>query len=294
MKTIAIGSILAIFAVMATVPAFADHVTVDVTIPAGSATPGCESTNECYIDAEVTIDAGSEVVWSNEDSASHTVTSGDPKNGPDGIFDSGLFLSGQTFSHMFEEEGEFPYFCLVHPWMQGAVIVQAAGEEHTDEEHTDEESTDEEHDHGAHGAMVMSQDGSVMIHIDSDEPAEGVEAIVSVEFVDADGNPIEHVNFEITATQDGNEILAETAQHAHSGVTELTTAELGSDSPLDVQVTILGIGLPDDEANWTGPKGEAVSAQVVPEFGPLAMIILAAAIVSIVAVSARSKVIPRL
>jgi predicted secreted protein with PEFG-CTERM motif len=294
MKTIAIGSILAIFAVMATAPAFADHVTVDVTIPVGSATPGCESTNECYIDAEVTIDAGSEVVWSNEDSASHTVTSGDPKNGPDGIFDSGLFLSGQTFSHMFEEEGEFPYFCLVHPWMQGTVIVQAAGEEHTDEEHTDEEHTDEEHDHEAHGAMVMSQDGSVMIHIDSDEPAEGVEAMVSVEFVDADGNPIEHVNFEITATQDGNEVLAETAQHIHSGVTEFTTAELGSDSPLDVQVTILGIGLPDDEANWTGPKGEAVSAQVVPEFGPLAMIILAVAIVSIVAVSARSKVIPRL
>jgi predicted secreted protein with PEFG-CTERM motif len=294
MKTIAIGSILAIFAVMATAPAFADHVTVDVAIPAGSATPGCESTNECYIYAEVTIDAGSEVVWSNEDSASHTVTSGDPKNGPDGIFDSGLFLSGQTFSHMFEEEGEFPYFCLVHPWMQGTVIVQAAGEEeHTDEEHTDE-GIDEEHEHDAHGAIVMFQDGSVMIHIDSDEPAEGAEAMVSVEFVDADGNPIEHVNFEITASQDGNEVLAETGQHVHSGVTEFTTAELGSDGPLDVQVTILGIGLPDDEANWTGPKGEAVSAQVVPEFGPLAMIILAAAIVSIVAVSARSKVIPRL
>jgi predicted secreted protein with PEFG-CTERM motif len=195
---------------------------------------------------------------------------------------------------MFEEEGEFPYFCLVHPWMQGIVIVQAAGEDHTDEEHTDEE-TDEGHDHEAHGAMVMSQDGSVTVHIDSDEPAEGVEAMVSVEFVDADGNPLEHVNFEITATQDGNEVLAETEQHAHSGVTEFTTAALSSGSPLDVQVTILGMGLPDDDpATWTGPKGETVSAQVVPEFGPLAMIILAVAIVSIVAVTARSKVIPRL
>jgi predicted secreted protein with PEFG-CTERM motif len=291
MKTIVIGSILAIFAVMATAPAFADHVTVEVNVPAGSSTPGCETTNECYIESEVTIDAGSEVVWSNDDSASHTVTSGTPNDGPDGIFDSGLFLSGQTFSHMFDEEGEFPYFCLVHPWMQGMVIVQAAeGEEHTDEEHTDEEG----HGHDAHGAMVMSQDGSVTVHIDSDEPAQGAEAMVSVEFVDADGNPIEHVNFEITATQDGNEVLAETAQHAHSGVTEFTTSELGSDGPLDVQVTILGIGLPDDETNWTGPKGEAVSAQVVPEFGPLAMIILAVAIVSIVAVTARSKVIPRL
>jgi predicted secreted protein with PEFG-CTERM motif len=63
---------------------------------------------------------------------------------------------------------------------------------------------------------------------------------------------------------------------------------------LDVQVTILGIGLPDDEANWTGPIGETVSAQVVPEFGPIATMILAVAIVSIVAVTTRSKVIPKL
>jgi predicted secreted protein with PEFG-CTERM motif len=72
------------------------------------------------------------------------------------------------------------------------------------------------------------------------------------------------------------------------------TSVLESDSPLDVQVTILGIGLPDDEANWTGPKGETVSAQVVPEFGSIAMMILAVAIVSIVAVTTRSKVIPKL
>jgi predicted secreted protein with PEFG-CTERM motif len=264
-----------------------DHTSnITINIPAGASAPGCEETHECYIDSEVTIDVGSEVVWSNDDSASHTVTSGDPKNGPDGNFDSSLFLAGQTFSHKFEEAGEFPYFCQVHPWMQGTVIVQEAhGDEHTDEEG----------DHGEHGAMVMSQDGSVMVHIDSDVPAEGKEAVVSVEFVDADGNPVEHVNFEITATQDGNEVLSETGQHAHSGVTEFTTAALGSDSPLDVQVTILGLGLPDsDPATWAGPKGETVSAQVVPEFGPLAMIILATAIVSIVAVSARSKVIPRL
>ncbi|MGQ0605754.1 MAG: PEFG-CTERM sorting domain-containing protein [Candidatus Nitrosotenuis sp.] len=284
MKTIALGSILVVFAFMVVAPAFADHVTVEVSIPAGSSSQGCEETDECYIESEVTIDVGSEVTWSNDDSASHTVTSGDPKNGgPDGIFDSELFLSGMTFSHTFEEEGEYPYFCLVHPWMKGMVIVQEA--------HGDD---DADHDHEAHGAMVMSQDGSIIVHIDSDVPAEGEEALVTVEFVNADGNSIEHVNFEVTATQDDQEVLAETGQHAHSGVTEFTTTALGSDSPLDVQVTILGIGLPDDEVNWTDPKGEAVSAQVVPEFGPLAMIILASAIVSIVAITARSKVIPRL
>lgn len=288
MKTIAIGSILAIFAVMATAPAFADHASVEVSIPAGSSTIGCEETNECYIPDEVTIDLGSEVVWSNDDTASHTVTSGDPQNGPDGNFDSSLFLSGQTFSHMFEDAGEFPYFCLVHPWMRGIVIVEEA---HADDHSDDvEEIPDEQTD-----AVVMSQDGSVVININSDVPTEGAESALTVEFTDADGNPIEHVNFEVTVTQDDQEVLAETEQHAHSGITEFTTSALGSDSPLDVQVTILGIGLPDDDpATWTGPIGETISAQVVPEFGPLAMIILAAAIVSIVVVTTRSKVMPKL
>ena len=284
MKTIVLSSILAIFAVMAVAPAFADHQTVDVSITSGASSPGCENTHDCYSPPEVTIDVGSEVLWSNDDSASHTVTSGDPKSGgPDGIFDSGLFLSGKTFSHKFEEAGKFSYFCQVHPWMQGTVIVQEAqGSEHTDETHD-------------HGAMVMTQDGSVMVHIDSDAPTKGAESKVSIEFTDADGNPAKHVNFEITATQDGTEVLSKTGQHAHSGITEFTTAALGSDSPLDVQVKILGLGLPtDDPATWTGPKGETVSAKVVPEFGPLAVIILASAIVGIVALSARSKVIPRL
>jgi predicted secreted protein with PEFG-CTERM motif len=57
---------------------------------------------------------------------------------------------------------------------------------------------------------------------------------------------------------------------------------------------MLGIGLPDDEANWSGPIGETISLNVVPEFGPIAMIVLAAAIVSIVAVTARSKAILKL
>lgn len=286
MKTLVIGSMLAIFAFMVVTPVFADHQTAEVSIPEGVASSDeCEKTNKCFVDSEVTIDVGSEVVWSNDDTASHTITSGNPKTGPDGNFDSGLFSSGKTFSYKFEEEGEYPYFCLVHPWMQGTVIVQAA--------HADDHE-DDEHDHADHGAMIMSQDGSIMIHIDSDVPAEGEEAVVTVEFTDVDGNPIEHVNFEITVTQDGEQVLAEAGQHSHSGITEFTTSALGSDSPLDVQVKILGIGLPDDEKNWTGPHGETISAQVVPEFGPITMIILAVAIVSIVAVTARSKVIPRL
>ena len=46
------------------------------------------------------------------------------EGGSDGVFDSGMFVPGAEFSHVFEEAGEYPYFDLVHPWMQGVVIVK--------------------------------------------------------------------------------------------------------------------------------------------------------------------------
>ena len=97
--------------------------TAIVSLPAGSAVPGCEETNECYLPYEVTISSGSSVSWINDDSAAHTVTSGTVDAGLTGIFDSGLFMSGSTFEFTFEEAGTYDYFCMVHPWMTGIVNV---------------------------------------------------------------------------------------------------------------------------------------------------------------------------
>jgi plastocyanin len=94
-----------------------------ISLPEGSGAPGCEETNECYIPFNVSISAGEEITWSNDDSAAHTVTSGSPSDGPDGNFDSGLFMAGGTFSVTLDESGEYPYFCMVHPWMLGNISV---------------------------------------------------------------------------------------------------------------------------------------------------------------------------
>jgi plastocyanin len=96
---------------------------VQVSIPVGASTPGCETSNECFIPNAVSIAAGSTVVWSNDDTAAHTVTSGKDVT-PDGVFDSGLFMAGKTFSHKFDDAGEYDYFCIVHPWMTGLVSVE--------------------------------------------------------------------------------------------------------------------------------------------------------------------------
>jgi plastocyanin len=93
-----------------------------ISVPAGSSTPACASTDSCYIPYAVTANVGDTITWSNDDTAAHTVTSGSPENSGE-YFDSSLFLSGDTFEFTFEEAGEYPYYCVVHPWMRGIVII---------------------------------------------------------------------------------------------------------------------------------------------------------------------------
>ena len=94
-----------------------------VSIPMGTAVPGCEEEGLCYDPPSLIIFKGAEVIWRNDDTSSHTVTSGNIIEGPDGIFDSGLIKAGKTFSFRFEESGKYNYFCMVHPWAQASVTV---------------------------------------------------------------------------------------------------------------------------------------------------------------------------
>ena len=90
----------------------------------GSGSPGCESDIDgCYLPSTLVKEIGLGVIWANDDTAAHTVTSGSPADGPDGIFDSGLMMVTDSFGFPFEEEGTFDYFCMVHPWMSGTVII---------------------------------------------------------------------------------------------------------------------------------------------------------------------------
>ena len=78
---------------------------------------------KCYIPSSVTVAPGGTVIWFNDDTVHHTVTSGTISGGHDGEFASPLFIGNSTFSHTFDEEGVYDYFCIVHPWMTGTVEV---------------------------------------------------------------------------------------------------------------------------------------------------------------------------
>jgi plastocyanin len=67
----------------------------------------------------IEIKVGDTVTWINDDSSPHTVTS----SSNDRTFDSDVLKRGETFSFTFDKEGQFPYFCTLHPNMVGTVVV---------------------------------------------------------------------------------------------------------------------------------------------------------------------------
>ena len=89
----------------------------------GSGAPGCETSNACYLPADITISTGDTVQWDNVDTAAHTVSGGSPADGPSGVFDSSLLMAGGDYSFTFDDAGNYDYFCMVHPWMVGSVTV---------------------------------------------------------------------------------------------------------------------------------------------------------------------------
>jgi len=88
----------------------------------GSSTPGCEP--DCFIPTTTTIRAGGTITWVNGDTAAHTATAGTPTDGPSGVWDSSLIMAGGSYSYTADTAGTYDYFCMVHPWMEGVVIVR--------------------------------------------------------------------------------------------------------------------------------------------------------------------------
>ena len=78
----------------------------------------------CLTPSTITIKVGDTVTWKNDDAAPHYITSGSTANGQDGKFTSSLMKSGDEFTHTFLDYGEFTYFDMINPWIQGTVIVE--------------------------------------------------------------------------------------------------------------------------------------------------------------------------
>ena len=93
-----------------------------VVIPNGAAIP---EDGKIYYDPQtIDVAVGTTIIWENLDNTVHTVTSGTPDAGGDGMFDSEMMNTGDAYEFMFTDAGNYDYFCIFHPWMVGAVNVE--------------------------------------------------------------------------------------------------------------------------------------------------------------------------
>src|SRR5690349_4046116 len=108
MRSFVLGSVLALGAL----PGFA------LAASAVAAPQTVEITKFAFTPKEITVTPGTKIVWTNRDETPHTVNSADK------LLKSGALDTNDHFEYTFASEGDFSYFCTLHPFMTGVVHVR--------------------------------------------------------------------------------------------------------------------------------------------------------------------------
>ncbi len=93
----------------------------DTTTTGGSMEASISMADVSFEPAEMEIEVGTTVTWTNDDTVAHTVTA------LDGSFLSGTLDPGGSFSHTFESTGTFDYRCEIHPTQMTGTIEVVEG-----------------------------------------------------------------------------------------------------------------------------------------------------------------------
>jgi len=323
MKTNSYFVLFAIVAgIVATTPAaYADPHTIGAVLESGFG-QDCVA-DGCYTPITLTVDVGHVLTMTNTDTPSvHTFTAGTVDGftpSPSGVFDSGILNPGESFEYLTDTVGEIPYYCTLHTWMIGTIIVQEAeAEEEMQMDETMEETMEEE--------VVMEEAMMSGVNLDLDiDPMlpfdNTVSDMVTLSFtaksdVLKGSGVVDHLDYKVIISKEGNEVWSEQF-HEHDGNLELQITpsegsftvtggeEVGSTEtkafmvkgPVfmdngNYQVTAQIVGI---EFNpLPTPLTDDFSIEVVPEFGSIIMIVFVVAIVGIIALTTKSRVIPKL
>jgi plastocyanin len=121
---------LATFVILAALPLIAAAgfpMLVRAGLPAASGSAPSKTVmvtikNYAFDPATVTVHAGDTVEWKNDDSMDHTAT--DEVDPQKRAFDSGNIQQGKTWTYVAGKKGTYNYFCSIHPFMKGKLIVE--------------------------------------------------------------------------------------------------------------------------------------------------------------------------
>jgi plastocyanin len=84
---------------------------------AAAPAPTVDIAKFAFAPKEITIAPGTKIIWTNHDETPHTVTSNDKSFASKGLD------TDDKFEHTFSSEGDFTYYCTLHPFMTGVVHV---------------------------------------------------------------------------------------------------------------------------------------------------------------------------
>jgi plastocyanin len=82
---------------------------------------GIQIDNFHYSPPTLVVAPGTTVTWTNDDDSPHSVRE------KDGKFKSAALDTDDKFSQTFTAPGEYEYFCSIHPYMTGKIVVKSAG-----------------------------------------------------------------------------------------------------------------------------------------------------------------------
>ena len=232
--------------------------TIDIRIHTGSSDPNQHLT---FYPPSSTGHVGDVIQIGNGDTVTHEVVSGTPNSGADGTFDSGVINQGQYFTYTITSSdiGTISFFDKTYPWMTGSVTVQ-------------ETNATDKIIHNV-GADVGDGATTFDVHYTS------VKDIISASVKAKDKS----VNFVLVGKADSNSTLVLKLPKGliaspfigvwvdNQPITGYTVTDEATVSTVTIPIT---------------PISEQISivgTSVVPEFGPVAMIVLAIALFAIVA-----------
>ena len=96
----------------------------EFTITLNPGASNSDSQNPMSPSANITVPAGTNVTWINNDLSPHMLVSGTPEEGPDNIFYGSFFGAGENYTVTFDEPGLYSYYDPVSSHIRGIITVE--------------------------------------------------------------------------------------------------------------------------------------------------------------------------
>lgn len=137
-----------------------------------------------------------------------------------------------------------------------------------------------------------TESGEITIQVISSSPTTNQSMEINISFLDKNNKLMSNVHYGINIKQQDQEILDNKDVFSEKGRSSLVTRPLNSETPVDIEIVINGIGNSENAQDWEEPKGDIILFTVVPEFGTISILVLVLTIMAVVILNKVKKIIP--